>query len=99
MGSAKTCTAPTWKGKLARSAAEVANVERLIPQLADQTRDLVGRLETSLTETDVDRARGDLRALFGSINVVADEREVRLAADLRETRAALVEPTEDQRIT
>jgi len=48
------------------------------------------QLDKSLLETDVDRARVELRALFGSINVVADEWEVRLEADLRQTRAALV---------
>ena len=43
-----------------------------------------------LKRSDVDMARTELRNLFGSIRVVADEREVRLEADLRETQAALL---------
>lgn len=35
-------------------------------------------------------ARAELRALFGSIRVVADERELRFEADLHETQAALL---------
>ena len=43
-----------------------------------------------MKRSDVDMARTELRNLFGSIRVVADEREVRLEADLRETQAALL---------
>ena len=63
---------------------------RLTPQVADRYRALVEQLETSLAETNVDRARAELRALFGSITVVADETEIRLESDLRETQAAMV---------
>jgi multidrug efflux pump subunit AcrA (membrane-fusion protein) len=69
--------------------APASNVERMIPQVADRYRALVDTLEKSLAETDVDRARAELRALFGSINVVADEWEVRFEADLHRVRAAL----------
>jgi hypothetical protein len=75
------------------TAAQVpkpASVERLLPEVADRYRALVERLETSLVEADVETARAELRTLFGSIRVVADEWEVRLEADLRETQAALL---------
>jgi hypothetical protein len=76
--------------KAAPPPVKAANLERLIPEVADHYRNLVGSLETSLAETDVERARGELRTLFGYIRVVADEWEVRLEADLRETQAALL---------
>jgi hypothetical protein len=47
---------------------------------------MVEALERSLPEADIEQARADLRALFGSINVVADEQEIRFEADLRATQ-------------
>ena len=37
----------------------------------------------SLPRSDIEEARVHLRALLGAINVVSDEREIRLVADLR----------------
>ena len=59
--------------------------------MADRYRKLVDDLDKWLAQTDIERARAELRALFGSINVVADEWEVRLEADLRQTQAALLQ--------
>lgn len=76
-----------------RAAAEPRsphNVECLLPPLAKRYRALADQLGRSLTETDVDTARAELRTLFGSIRVVSDEREVRFEVDLRETHVALL---------
>lgn len=73
-------------------------MERLLPQIAERYRALVDRLERSLAETDVDVARAELRTLFGSIRVVADEREVRFEADLRGTQTALVRAVGGRRL-
>jgi hypothetical protein len=75
----------------ARQQEQPANPERLLTDVADRYRKLVDELDKSLAETDVERARAELRALFGSINVVAGEWEVRLEADLRQTQVALLQ--------
>ena len=56
----------------------------------DRYRTVVEALERSLPEADIEQARADLRALFGSIKVVADEREIQFEADLRATQVALL---------
>jgi hypothetical protein len=56
----------------------------------DRYRTVVEALERSLLEADIEQARADLRALFGSIKVVADEREIQFEADLRATQVALL---------
>jgi hypothetical protein len=88
--------------RLARAEAELArlraalppprppNVERLLPQVVERYRGLVDRLEGSMAQIDMDMARTELRTLFGSIRVVADEREVRFETDLRGTQATLL---------
>jgi hypothetical protein len=79
--------------RLRAASAQVSksgNVERLLPEVADRYRSLVELLETSLAEADVETALAELRTLFGTIRVVADEWQVRLEADLRETEAALL---------
>jgi len=43
-----------------------------------------------LPEADIEQARADLRALFGSIKVVADEQEIGFEADLRAIQLALL---------
>jgi HAMP domain-containing protein len=77
--------------RVAKAQEPPANPERLLTDVADRYRKLVDGLDKSLTETDVGRARAELRALFGSINVVADEWEVRLEAGLRQTQAPLLQ--------
>jgi hypothetical protein len=51
--------------------------------VAERYRALVDHLEESLGEGDVDLARDELRTLFGTIRVTADEREVRFETELR----------------
>jgi len=51
------------------------------------------RSNARLPEADIEQARADLRALFGSIKVVADEQEIRFEADLRATQLALLRAT------
>lgn len=70
---------------------KAANVERLLPEVADRYHALVTRLEMSLAETDVDVARAELRSLFGSIRVIGAEREVRLEADLGAVQVSLLQ--------
>ena len=61
------------------------------PVKAKDIERLVAALEHSPPTSDIEQARVALRGIFGSINVVSDEREVRLATDLRDTHRALLE--------
>jgi hypothetical protein len=58
--------------------------------IVDRYRTMVEALERSLPKADIEQARADLRALFGSIRVVGDEQEIRFEADLRATQLALL---------
>lgn len=75
--------------KVAAHPVKTADIERLVGRVMDRYRTMVEALERSLPEADIGQARTDLRALFGSIKVVADEQEIRLEADLRATRLSL----------
>jgi hypothetical protein len=76
--------------KVAAHPVKTADIERLVGRVMDRYRTMVEALERSLPEADIEQARAHLRALFGSIKVVADEKEVRFEADLRATQFALL---------
>jgi site-specific DNA recombinase len=76
--------------KVAARPVKPAEIERLVGLVVDRYRVIVEALERSLPEADIEQARAQLRALFGSIKVVADEQEIRFEADLRATQLALL---------
>jgi hypothetical protein len=78
---------------------KVVDVDRRVSRVVDRYRSTVERIETESSDSDLDLYRASLRELFGSIKVVADEREVRFEADLRETQAALLRAAGGQQIT
>ena len=73
--------------KVAAHPVKTADIERLVGRVMDRYRTMVEALERSLPEADIEQARADLRALFGSIKVLADEQEIRFETDLREDTA------------
>jgi site-specific DNA recombinase len=76
--------------KVAACPVKTADIERLVGLILARYRAMVEALEHSLPQADIEQARADLRALFGSITVVADEQEIRFEADLRATQLALL---------
>jgi DNA invertase Pin-like site-specific DNA recombinase len=75
---------------VAAHPVKAADIERLVALVVDRYRAMVATLEQSLPAADIEQVRADLRALFGSITVVSDEREIRFEADLRNTHLALL---------
>jgi len=73
---------------VAAHPVKTAHIERLVGRIMHRYRTMVEAFERSLPEADIEQARADLRALFGSIEVVADEREIQFGADLCATRVA-----------
>jgi site-specific DNA recombinase len=76
--------------KVAAHPVKTVDIERLVGRVMDRYRTMVEALERSLPEADIEQARADLRALFGSVKVVADEQEIRFEADPRATQLALL---------
>jgi hypothetical protein len=76
--------------KVAAHPVKTADIECLVGRVMERYRTMVEALDRSLPEADIEQARADLRALFGSIKVVAREQEIRFEADLRATQLALL---------
>jgi hypothetical protein len=74
----------------ARPQKVMTELVRRLQRVMDRYRAIVERIDTSLSEGDLEEARATLRELFGSIRVIGEEREVRFEADPRETRTALL---------
>ena len=77
--------------KAAAHPVKTADIERLGWASDGSLPHAGGGARTLTPAADIEQARSDLRALFGSIAVVADEQEIRFEADLRETQLALLQ--------
>jgi hypothetical protein len=71
------------------STAPAADIERLIPRLAEEIERAVRELPKTLTAGNVDLARQELKGLAGSIRVVAEPTEMLLYAETGFVQAAL----------
>ena len=64
--------------KAASSRSRSGSVEKIMPRLVDEYRELVDDLATSLTSVNVSRARAEMRKLVGDIQVETTPNEIRL---------------------
>ena len=73
----------------AQASAPIADVEVLIPRLAEEIERAARELPKTLATGNVDRARQELKALLGTIRVVAKPTEMLLFSETGFVEAAL----------
>ena len=79
--------------KAASSRSHSGSVEKIMPRLVDEYRELVDDLATSLTSVNVSRARAEMRKLVGDIQVEATPDEIRLLSKEGSFETALLRAT------
>jgi site-specific DNA recombinase len=73
----------------AQPARPVADIERLIPRLAEEIRSSIEALPKTLAAGNVDLARQELRGHLGSIRVVAEPRRMLLYSERNAAEAVI----------
>ena len=74
------------------------SVQKMIPRIVDQYRELVDDLAESLASVNIDRARAEIRKLVGDIQVNATPDEIRLEASEGAVEAALLRAAGERQV-
>lgn len=80
------------------SRSRSGSVEKIMPRLVDEYRELVDNLATSLTSVNVSRARAEMRKLVGNIKVEATPDETRLLSKAGTFETALLKAAEQNQV-
>ena len=86
------------KLKATSSQPQMGSVQKMMPRIVDQYRELVDDLAESLASVNIDRARAEMRKLVGDIQVNATPDEIRLEAREGAVEATLLRAAGERQV-